>query len=125
LTALRERAYVSRVASEEATIERTVMAKPPIIDKDDVDSDPMFATDEADKKRRNDNRLKLFFDRIDRLEEEKKGIADDIRDVYAEAKAVGYDTKIMRAVRRLAKMTPGDRAEYDALIDTYRSELGV
>lgn len=95
------------------------------IDENDVDSDPMFATDEADKRRRNDNRLKLLFERVDRLEEEKKGIADDIRDVYAEAKAVGYDPKIMRAVRRLAKMKPDDRAEYEALIDTYRNEIGV
>jgi uncharacterized protein (UPF0335 family) len=101
------------------------MAAKPTIDENDIDNDPAFAVDEADKRRRNDNRLKLFFDRIDRLEDEKKGTADDIRDVYAEAKAVGYDTKIMRAVRRLAKMKPDDRAEYEALIDTYRNELGI
>ncbi|NJM51059.1 MAG: DUF2312 domain-containing protein [Sphingomonadales bacterium] len=52
----------------------------------------------------NDEQLRLFFDRLDRLEEEKKGISDDITDVYSEAKSQGYDTKIMREVRRLAKM---------------------
>ena len=51
-----------------------------------------------------DDRLRLLIERIERLEEEKKGIADDVRDVYAEAKAVGYDPKIMRQIVRLRKM---------------------
>ena len=51
------------------------------------------------------DQLRLFIERIERLEEEKKGITDDIRDVYAEAKANGYDTKIMRKIDRLRKMT--------------------
>lgn len=72
-----------------------------------------------------DDRLRLLFERIDRLEEEKAGISDDIRDVYAEAKAVGYDTKIMRAVRHRKKMNPDDRAEYDALVATYEAALGI
>lgn len=102
------------------------MAKPPKPTvSDDVDSDPMFAANAQEKRERNDNRLKLFFGRVARLEEEKKGIADDIKDVWAEAKAVGFDTKIARAVFRLSKMKPDDRAEYDALIDTYRAEVGV
>ena len=58
-----------------------------------------------------DDRLRLLIERVERLEEEKKGIADDIRDVYAEAKAVGYDAKIMRQIVRLRKMKPDDRAE--------------
>ena len=53
-----------------------------------------------------DDRLRLLIERVERLEEEKKGIADDIRDVYAEAKAVGYDAKIMRQIVRLRKMKP-------------------
>ena len=57
-----------------------------------------------------DDRLRLLIERVERLEEEKKGIADDIRDVYAEAKAVGYDAKIMRQIVRLRKMKPDDRA---------------
>ncbi|MEC9065757.1 DUF2312 domain-containing protein [Pelagerythrobacter marinus] len=72
-----------------------------------------------------DDRLRLLIERIERLEEEKKGIADDIRDVYAEAKAVGYDTKIMRQIVRLRKMTPDDRAEMEMVLDTYKAALGL
>ena len=66
-----------------------------------------------------------MIERIERLEEEKKGIADDIRDVYAEAKAVGYDPKIMRQIVRLRKMKPDDRSEQDMLLDTYKNALGM
>lgn len=71
------------------------------------------------------DRLKLLIERIERLEEEKKGIADDIKDVYAEAKAVGYDPKIMRKVVSLRKMDTHDRREQDDLLDTYKSALGM
>ncbi|MCB2083037.1 MAG: DUF2312 domain-containing protein, partial [Sphingomonadaceae bacterium] len=56
---------------------------------------------------------------------EKKGIADDIRDVYAEAKAVGYDPKIMRQVVRLRKMDANDRNEMEMILDTYKAALGL
>jgi uncharacterized protein (UPF0335 family) len=69
--------------------------------------------------------LRLFIERIERLEEEKKGIADDIRDVYAEAKGQGYDSKTMRAIVRLRKMEKDARDEADALLETYRSALGL
>jgi uncharacterized protein (UPF0335 family) len=69
--------------------------------------------------------LRLFIERIERLEEEKKGIADDIRDVYAEAKANGYDVKTMRSIVRLRKMEKNARQEMDALLETYRSALGL
>ncbi|KPF63109.1 DUF2312 domain-containing protein [Porphyrobacter sp. AAP60] len=72
-----------------------------------------------------DDRLRLLIERIERLEEEKKGIADDIRDVYMEAKAVGYDPKIMRQIVRLRKMKPDDRSEQDMLLDTYKNALGM
>lgn len=72
-----------------------------------------------------DNRLRLLIERIERLEEEKRGIAEDVKDVYAEAKAVGYDTKMMRAVIRLLRMKPDDRAEYQAVLDTYMAALGI
>jgi uncharacterized protein (UPF0335 family) len=72
-----------------------------------------------------DDRLRLLIERVERLEEEKKGIADDIRDVYAEAKAVGYDAKIMRQIVRLRKMNPNDRAEMEAILDTYKAALGI
>ena len=72
-----------------------------------------------------DDRLRLLIERIERLEEEKKGIADDVKDVYAEAKAVGYDAKIIRQIVRLRKMKPDDRAEMEALLDTYKAALGL
>jgi uncharacterized protein (UPF0335 family) len=72
-----------------------------------------------------DDRLRLLIERVERLEEEKKGIGDDIKDVYAEAKAVGYDSKIMRQFVRLRKMKPDDRREMDLLLDTYKNALGL
>ena len=72
-----------------------------------------------------DDRLRLLIERVERLEEEKKGIADDIKDVYGEAKAVGYDTKMMRQIYRLRKMKPDDRREMEMLLDTYKAALGL
>ena len=72
-----------------------------------------------------DDRLRLLIERVERLEEEKKGIADDIKDVYAEAKAVGYDAKIMRQIVRLRKMKPEDRAEMETILDLYKAALGL
>ncbi len=72
-----------------------------------------------------DNRLRLLIERVERLEEEKQGIADDIRDVYGEARAVGYDAKIMRKIVALRKMKPDDRAEMEMLLDTYKAALGL
>ena len=72
-----------------------------------------------------DQQLRLFIERIERLEEEKKGIADDIRDVYSEAKANGYDAKIMRQIVRLRKMPVNDRKEMEAILDVYKSALGI
>ena len=72
-----------------------------------------------------DDRLRLLLERIERLEEEKKGIADDIKDVYAEAKAVGYDAKIMKQIVRLRKMNPDDRREQDMLLETYKNAVGL
>ena len=69
--------------------------------------------------------LKLFIERIETLEEEKRGIADDIKDVYSEAKANGYDVKTMRQIVRLRKMDANSRAEMEALLETYRAALNV
>lgn len=69
--------------------------------------------------------LKSFIERIERLEEEKAAIAGDIREVYAEAKANGYDSKIMRQVIRIRKMDGHERAEQEALLDTYMAALGM
>ena len=72
-----------------------------------------------------DDRLRLLIERIERLEEEKQNVADDIKDVYLEAKAVGYDPKIMRQIVRLRKMKPDDRAEMEMILDTYKKALGL
>jgi uncharacterized protein (UPF0335 family) len=69
--------------------------------------------------------LRLFIERIETLEEEKKGIADDIKDVYAEAKGTGFDTKTMKAIVRLRKMEASARAEAEALLETYKTALGL
>ncbi|AIT81625.1 DUF2312 domain-containing protein [Novosphingobium pentaromativorans] len=72
-----------------------------------------------------DERLKLLVERVERLEEERKGIGEDIRDVFAEMKAVGYDPKIVRKVIKLRKMQDDARREMDALLDTYCGALGM
>jgi uncharacterized protein (UPF0335 family) len=69
--------------------------------------------------------LRLLIERIERLEEEKKAMADDIRDVYAEAKERGYDPKTMRTVVRLRKMETHVRQEAEAILDTYKAALGL
>ena len=69
--------------------------------------------------------LRQFIERIETLEEEKKGIADDIKDVYAEAKATGFDTKTMRAIVRLRKMEAAARQEAEALLETYKAAIGL
>lgn len=71
------------------------------------------------------DQLRLFVERIERLEEEKKGMSDDIRDVYSEAKANGYDTATMRRIVRLRKMETHTRQEAAALMETYASALGI
>ncbi len=71
------------------------------------------------------DQLRLFIERVERLEEEKKGLADDIRDVYAEAKANGYDPKIMRLMVRLRKMETHTRQEQAAVAGTYANALGL
>lgn len=67
--------------------------------------------------------LKSIIERIERLEEEKKGLGDDIRDIYAEAKGNGFDPKIMRVVLRLRKLSRADRQEQEAITDLYLAAL--
>lgn len=71
------------------------------------------------------DQLRLFIERIERLEEEKKGMADDIRDVLNEAKSQGYDAATMRKVVRLRKMEKHTRDEAAALLETYCAALGM
>jgi uncharacterized protein (UPF0335 family) len=71
------------------------------------------------------DQLKAFVERIERLEEEKKTISDDIRDVYAESKAVGYDTKALRTIVRLRKQDIDERKEQETILETYMHALGM
>ena len=70
-------------------------------------------------------RLRSFIDRIERLEEEKAALASDIREVYAEAKGNGFDTKVMRQVLKLRKMDKDDRQEQEHLLELYLRALGM
>jgi len=69
--------------------------------------------------------LRSLVERIERLEEEKGALAADIREVYAEAKGHGFDTKIMRQVVRMRKLDKADRQEMEAVLDLYLSALGM
>lgn len=69
--------------------------------------------------------LKSIIERVERIEDERKDLGADIREIYDEAKGNGFDPKIIRHIVRLRKMNPSDRAEQDALLDTYKSALGM
>jgi uncharacterized protein (UPF0335 family) len=71
------------------------------------------------------DQLKAFVERIERLEEEKKATSDDIRDVYAEAKGTGFDTKALRTIVRLRKLDMDERREQQEVLDTYLHALGM
>ena len=70
-------------------------------------------------------RLRQLIERIERLEDEKAAMAADIRGIFAEAKAVGFDAKVMRQIIKLRKMDTADQQEMEALIDTYKHALGM
>ena len=69
--------------------------------------------------------LRAFIERIERLEEEKKTISDDIKEVYAEMKGTGFDTKAVRTIIRLRKQDQAERQEAEAMIDLYKNALGM
>ena len=72
-----------------------------------------------------DDRLKSLIERVERLEEEKNNLLADIKEVFSEAKGLGYDPKIMRKILIIRKMDIDERLEQEALIDTYRAALGI
>ena len=72
-----------------------------------------------------DERLQLLIERIERLEEEKRGISEDIKDVYSEAASTGYDKKILRQVIKLRKMRADERQEMEAVLEAYMAALGM
>ena len=71
------------------------------------------------------DQLRSYIERIERLEEEKAALASDVRDVFSEAKANGFDTKAMRAVIRLRKLDASERDEQEHMLDTYKRALGM
>lgn len=85
--------------------------------------------EEADKEKKNmdlaADRLRSLIERIEHLEEEKKSLGSDIKDIFAEAKGAGFDTKIMREIIKLRKMNAADRDEKEFLLDTYRKALDL
>lgn len=115
----------------------------------DTDDDVLGIADEdekkssaSEKKRRNSRKseedealddvqgiaagqLRSLVERIERLEEEKKGVADDIKDVYGEAKANGFDIKVLRTLIRLRKQDASEREEQEAILDLYKQALGL
>ena len=81
--------------------------------------------DEAPATRFAKDQLKSIVERIERLEEEKKALSDDIRDVYAESKGNGYDVKALRTIIRLRKQDPNERQEEESILETYMQALGM
>ena len=69
--------------------------------------------------------LKAIVERIERLEEEKKTISDDIKDIYGEAKSAGFDVKALRTIIRMRKQDPNERHEQETILDTYKQALGT
>ncbi|PBB41777.1 DUF2312 domain-containing protein [Mesorhizobium sp. WSM3866] len=69
--------------------------------------------------------LRAIIERIERLEEEKKTIADDIKDIYAEAKGTGFDTKAIRTIIRERKKDQAERQEFESILDLYKAALGM
>jgi len=72
-----------------------------------------------------DDQLRAFIERIERMEEEKKAIADDIKEIYAEAKGNGFDTKVLRTVIRIRKQDAAERMEQEAILELYMTALGM
>jgi uncharacterized protein (UPF0335 family) len=71
------------------------------------------------------DRLRSFIERIERLTEEKKALMEDIKEVFAEAKGTGFDTKIMKVIIKLRAMDSNEIQEQDAMVDLYRAALGL
>jgi uncharacterized protein (UPF0335 family) len=71
------------------------------------------------------DQLRAFIERIERMEEEKKAIADDIKEIYAEAKGNGFDTKVLRQIVRIRKQDHAERMEQEALLELYMAALGM
>jgi len=94
---------------------------------DSLDDDPLDATKAAEAKVGGiaADRLRSLIERIERLEEERKALGSDIKDIYAEAKSAGFDVKVLRQIIRIRKQEPADVEEQETLLDVYRRALGM
>lgn len=88
-------------------------------------SEPSIGHNSEAATRFSKDQLKSIIERIERLEEEKKSISDDIRDVYAESKGNGYDVKALRTIVRMRKQDPNDRQQHETILETYMHALGM
>ena len=84
-----------------------------------------IASEDTNITRPKDDRLKSLIERVERLEDEKNNLLSDIKEVFSEAKSLGYDPKIMRKILIIRKMDIDERLEQEALLDTYRNALGI
>ena len=84
-----------------------------------------IANDDTNISRTKDDRLKSLIERVERLKKKKNNLLTDIKEVFSEAKGLGYDPKIMRKVLIIRKMDVDERLEQEALLDTYRNALGI
>lgn len=94
---------------------------------DDLDDDPL---DERKAKEAQvggiaADRLRSLIERIERLEEERKALGNDIKDIFAEAKSAGFDVKVLRQIIRIRKQEPAEVEEQESLLDVYRRALGM
>lgn len=88
-------------------------------------SEPSIGHNSESATRLVNDQLKSIIERIERLEEEKRAIAEDIRDVYTESKGNGFDVKALRAIIRMRKQDANERAEQEAILDSYMQALGM
>jgi uncharacterized protein (UPF0335 family) len=91
----------------------------------DGNRDGNATTDHASTGNIAGDRLKCLIERIERLEEERKALASDIKDIYAEAKSAGFDVKVLRQLIRLRKQEPAEIEEQETLLDVYRRAIGM
>jgi len=94
---------------------------------DSLDDDPLDTTKAAEAKVGGiaADRLRSLIERVERLEEERKALGSDIKDIYAEAKSAGFDVKVLRQIIRIRKQEPADVEEQETLLDVYRRALGM
>jgi uncharacterized protein (UPF0335 family) len=126
--ALTQGTAVLRVISEcgaQESVQRFLFAPQPSVHQEYPMATSAAVKEEAPATKFAKDQLKAIIERIERLEEEKKTISDDIRDVYAEAKGNGFDVKALRTIVRLRKQDENERAEQETILETYMQALGM